>query len=93
MTEKSSEGIVIFRRDLESVKEQLELESRRGMSPNLNMTSAAGELIRQQKREHRSMEKETTIQNLLEEEKGGAESEQSDKESESITTRKKGGAE
>jgi hypothetical protein len=93
MTEKSAEGIIIFRSDLESIKEQLELESRRGMSPNLNITSPVGELERQQKREHRAMEKETTIQDLLKEEKGGDASDQSDRENERITEKEKGEAE
>lgn len=71
MTEKGNEGIIIFRTDIASHKTQLKLEARRGMSPNIMITSPINELVRQQEREGRSMEKEQTIQSVLEEEEKG----------------------
>ena len=69
MTEKGNEGIIIFRTDIATHKTQLKLEARRGMSPNLNITSPVNELVRQQEEEGKRMEKEPTISQVLEEKK------------------------
>jgi hypothetical protein len=58
MTEKGNEGIIIFRSDIASHKAQLILESRRGMSPNLNIASPVNELIRQQEKEGKEVDKQ-----------------------------------
>jgi hypothetical protein len=72
MSEKGNEGVIIFRTDIATHKAQLKLESQRGMSPNLNITSPVNELVRQQEQAGKSMEKEQTIQEVLEKEKKDA---------------------
>jgi len=72
MTEKGNEGVIIFRTNIATHKAQLKLESARGMSPNLNITSPVNELVRQQEKAGKSMENEQTIQSVLDEEKKDA---------------------
>ena len=67
MTEKGNEGIIIFRSDIASHKSQLMMESRRGMSPNLNITSPVNELVRQQEKEGKEVDKQagSTVQEMI----------------------------
>jgi len=76
MSEKSNEGIIIFRNDIAAHKLQLRLESSRGMAPNLNITSPVGALVRQQEDENKSMEKEPTIEEVLKEKEDDTDNEQ-----------------
>lgn len=67
MTEKGNEGIIIFRSDIASHKSQLMMEAKRGMSPNILITSPVNELVRQSEKEGKEVDREagSTIEEMI----------------------------